>query len=146
MEELNMNTDLMFSSKTDMWETPQELFEKYRWLYNLKLDVCATAENAKLPQYITPAEDALRYAWDENFWMNPPYGRGIGKWIEYAYRQSREHDVTGVLLLPARTDTRWFHELILDKGKIEFLKGRIKFNGHKNPAPFPSMIVVYNAP
>jgi hypothetical protein len=74
--------------------------------------------------------------------MNPPYGREIGKWIKKAYEESL-NGCTVVCLLPSRTDTRWFWDYILGKAEIRFIKGRLKFGGHKNAAPFPSMIVIY---
>jgi len=134
-----MNTDLMFSSKTDMWSTPQELFDKYNALYHFDIDVCAVPENAKCKQYYTPEIDGLKQEWKDVCWCNPPYGRQIGLWVEKAAKSKS----TVVMLLPARTDTKWFHDYCLKYGKIEFLKGRVKFGGCKNSAPFPSMIVVF---
>lgn len=131
-----------FSSKKQDWTTPKELIEKYG---PFDLDACADAENAVCSSYISKEVDCLRVPWNRvginRVWMNPPYGRGIGKFVKRAYEQSREYIIV-VCLLPARTDTKWFHEYCT-KGKIIFLKGRLKFSGHKNSAPFPSMIVIF---
>ncbi len=134
-----MNKELMFSSKTDLWSTPQDLFDKYDSIYHFDLDVCAISENAKCIRYFTPEIDGLSQEWSGVCWCNPPYGRQIAKWVEKACRSNCKV----VMLLPARTDTKWFHNFCLPYGKIEFLQGRIKFNGADN-APFPSMIVIFN--
>ncbi len=136
-----MNKELMFSSKTDLWSTPQDLFDKYNEKYHFETDVCALPENAKCEKFFTPEIDGLKQEWTGVCWCNPPYGRQIGKWVEKACNSA----ATVVMLLPARTDTKWFHDYCLQYGKIEFLLGRLKFGGCKNPAPFPSMIVVFGA-
>lgn len=131
-----------FSSATDMWETPQALFDALNDQYKFKTDVCAIAANAKCEKYYSPEIDGLKQEWMGVCWMNPPYGRGIGAWIKKACESSFNGAIV-VCLLPARTDTRWFHDYCV-KGRIEFIKGRLKFGNHKNSAPFPSMIVVFN--
>lgn len=131
-----------FSSKSYEWETPQWLFDKYDKLYNFDIDVCATSENAKCKKFFTKGDDGLRQVWSGSCWMNPPYGREIGKWMSKAYSSSIE-GATVVCLVPARTDTGWWHDYAM-KGKIEFLRGRIKFSNCDNPAPFPSAIVVFD--
>ena len=136
-----MNKELIFSSAKCEWETPQDLFDKLNQEFKFTLDVCALPENAKCDQFYTPEDDGLLQPWDGVCWMNPPYGRTIRHWIEKAYTSSLK-GVTVVCLLPARTDTRWFHEYC-KYGKITFIKGRLKFGGCKNNAPFPSMIVVF---
>ena len=134
-----MNTDVLFSSKTDLWATPQELFDKYDAICHFETDVCALPENAKCKRYFTPEMDGLKQEWTGVCWCNPPYGRQIGKWVEKAVKSF----ATVVMLLPARTDTKWFHDWCLPYGKIEFLRGRLKFGGCDNSAPFPSMIVIF---
>ena len=129
----------MFSSATDLWETPQELFDKYDAVYHFNTDVCAIPANAKCAEYFTPDVDGLKQEWRGRCWCNPPYGRQIGKWVEKAAKS----DATVVMLIPARTDTKWFHDYCLPFGKIEFLRGRVKFGGAKYGAPFPSMVVVF---
>lgn len=139
-----MNTEVMFSSKTDEWETPQWLFDELDNEFKFNLDVCANEQNAKCPIWIDKKIDGLKVNWDGNCWMNPPYGRKIGEWIKKAYFQTKnEMAKLVVCLIPARTDTRWFHDYILGKAEIRFLKGRLKFGDSKNSAPFPSMIVIY---
>ena len=137
-----MNTNVMFSSKSDLWETPRDLFDKLDAEFRFTLDVCALPENAKCPKYYTPEQDGLSQPWYGCCWCNPPYGRQIVKWIEKA-AQSAENGALVVMLLPARTDTRWFHEYIYGKAEIRFVKGRLKFGESKNSAPFPSMVVVF---
>ena len=141
-----MNTDLMFSSKTEMWATPQQFFDELQLKYNFSLDVCAVAENAKCKKFFTPEQDGLKQTWEGSCWMNPPYGREIGRWVKKAYQQAiEEGNCTVVALLPARTDTRWFHDYIYNKEHVEiqFIKGRLKFGDGPNSAPFPSMLVLF---
>ncbi len=128
----------MFSSATDMWATPQSTFDELNKEFNFGLDVCATPENAKCAKYFTKEQDGLKQNWGGVMcWCNPPYGREIGKWVEKASK----HEC--VMLLPARTDTRWFHDFIYGKAEIRFIRGRLKFGDAKNSAPFPSMVVVF---
>jgi phage N-6-adenine-methyltransferase len=130
-----------FSSKTPEWETPQGLFDSLNETYSFDLDVCATSGNAKCERYFSPMENGLLQEWAGSCWMNPPYGRGIGAWIKKAY-ESAQAGATVVCLLPARTDTAWWWDYCM-KGEILFIRGRLKFGGHKNSAPFPSAIVVF---
>ena len=130
-----------FSSKTDLWYTPQDFFKKYDDVYKFETDVCATDDNAKCAKYYTEEMDGLSQEWRGVCWMNPPYGRTIGNWMKKAYESSLE-GATVVCLVPARTDTNWWHDYAL-KGDIEFIKGRLKFGGSKNSAPFPSAVVVF---
>lgn len=136
-----MTNPSLFSSATDEWATPQAFFDKYNAIYNFTLDVCATSENAKCKNYYTKEQDGLKQTWIGFCWMNPPYGREIGKWVRKAYESSLE-GATVVCLLPSRTDTAWWHDYVM-KGRIEFIRGRLKFGGAKNSAPFPSAIVVF---
>jgi phage N-6-adenine-methyltransferase len=134
----------MFSSNTDLWSTPQELFDDLDRVYRFDVDVCATPENAKCSTFYTKEQDGLAQEWRGTCWMNPPYGREIGRWVAKARRSAEENGATVVCLLPARTDTRWWHEHCLF-GSVEFVRGRIKFGGSKTGAPFPSAIVVFGA-
>lgn len=133
----------LYSSNTDMWETPQWLFDKLDIEFHFDLDVCAIRGNAKCNRFYTPELDGLSQPWNGTVWCNPPYGREVGKWIEKAYRTASEGDGTVVMLLPARTDTRWFHQWIYKYAEIRFLAGRLKFGNSKNSAPFPSMICIF---
>jgi phage N-6-adenine-methyltransferase len=142
-----MNKDLMFSSNTDLWETPQSFFEGLNQIYQFTLDVCATEDNKKCERFFSPNDDGLAQTWDGVCWMNPPYGRNVtDKWVRKAFDESRSGHCTVVALLPARTDTKWFHNYIYEKEGVDlvFIKGRLKFGGAKDSAPFPSMIVVFN--
>ncbi len=136
-----MNTDVMFSSKTDDWETPQDLFDKLDQEFEFNLDVCATQDNRKCRNFYTKELDGLKQDWHGVCWMNPPYGREIGKWVQKAYEESLKGS-TVVCLLPSRTDTRWWHDYCM-KGEVRFIKGRLKFGNSKNSAPFPSAIVIF---
>lgn len=134
----------LFSSKTDEWATPQDFFDRVNAEYGpFDLDVCATAENAKCARYFTKEDDGLKQRWKGVCWMNPPYGREIGLWVKKARRAGLFVKATVVCLLPARTDTAWFHDYVYGKAKIVFIRGRLKFGGAKNSAPFPSMLAVY---
>lgn len=137
-----MNTEVMFSSKTDMWATPQAFFDQLNEEFHFTVDVCAIPENAKCENFFTPEINGLKQEWEGVCWCNPPYGREIGKWVEKAYIAST-WGATVVMLLPARTDTKWFHEYIYNKAEIRFIKGRLKFGNSKTSAPFPSMVVIY---
>ena len=132
-----------FMSTKIEWETPQDLFNNLYHEFGFDLDVCATKDNAKCEKYFTKDDNGLGKSWGKNTcWMNPPYGREIGRWIEKAYNESL-NGATVVCLLPARTDTKWFHGYITGRAEIRFIKGRLKFGGSKNSAPFPSMIVIF---
>lgn len=134
-----MNTEAIFSCKTDMWETPQDLFDSLDKEFHFTLDVCAIPENAKCSKFFTPDQDGLTQEWAGTVWCNPPYGRKVEKWVKKAY----EANCTVVMLLPARTDTRWFHDYIYGNAEIRFIKGRLRFGGAKHNAPFPCMIVIF---
>ena len=136
-----MNNEVMFSSKTCEWETPFDFFERYDKMYGFDVDVCATRENAKCKKYFSREDDGLSKKWNGHCWMNPPYGRSIGEWVKKAYEESQKGALV-VCLLPARTDTAWWHDYCM-KGEITFIRGRLKFGNSKNAAPFPSAVVVF---
>lgn len=135
-----MITQGMMTSNTDDWATPIELFNKLNQIFKFTLDVCASHQNAKCEKYYTVKENGLIQEWSDVSWCNPPYGRKIGLWVKKAYEENLKGK-TIVLLLPSRTDTKWFHDYIYNQHEIDFIKGRLKFNDGKNSAPFPSMIV-----
>jgi phage N-6-adenine-methyltransferase len=123
------------------WETPPDFFAALHAEFGFTLDVCATAENAKCARFITPDVDALAVDWsNEVCWMNPPYGAGISKWMAKAWAESRH--ATVVCLVPARTDTRWWHDYA-ERGERRFVKGRIRFVGARFNAPFPCAVIVF---
>ena len=142
-----MNTEVMFSSATDNWSTPQDFFDKLNDEFHFTLDVCADENNHKCEHYYTKEVDGLSRPWVGTVWCNPPYGRRISEWVRRAYLSSHIGSATVVMLLPARTDTRWFHDYIYNKSntEIRFIKGRLKFGGCKNSAPFPSMVVIFRS-
>lgn len=138
-----MNREVLFSSKSEVWATPQYLFDRLDAEFHFTLDPCALPENAKCARYYTPDDNGLKQDWDRNtVFCNPPYGRKIGDWVKKCYDEWKK-GCTVVLLIPARTDTKYFHKYIYHKAEIRFLKGRLKFGNATNSAPFPSMIVVY---
>jgi len=133
-----------FSSKTDLWSTPESFYQKQNEIYNFTLDPCCTTENRKCEKHYTIDDDGLAQDWGrETVWMNPPYGREIKAWMKKAYESSLL-GATVVCLVPSRTDTVWWHEYAM-KGEIEFIKGMLKFGDAKNSAPFPSALVVFEA-
>ena len=137
-----MNKDLMFSSKTNEWATPQDFFDTLNKEFHFTLDPCATHENAKCNKYYTIEDDGLSKSWKgETVFCNPPYGREIKKWIKKAYEESE--NATVVMLIPSRTDTSYFHDYIYNIAESRFIRGRLKFGDSKNSAPFPSMVVVF---
>ena len=139
-----MNKELMFSSKTDMWATPQEFYDKLNDEFNFTLDPCATEDNAKCDNFFTADDDGLKQDWSGNIvFCNPPYGRAIKDWVKKSYEASLKTNTTVVMLIPSRTDTIYFHEFIYGKAEIRFIKGRLKFGDAKNSAPFPSIVVIY---
>jgi site-specific DNA-methyltransferase (adenine-specific) len=152
-----MNTNLMFSSISNEWETPKNLFDTLNKEFNFTLDPCCTKENKLCKKYYTIKTDGLSKDWSgETVFINPPYGREIGKWVKKCYEESLKGTIC-VMLIPSRTDTKWFHTYIYNKAEIRFLKGRLKFinrllpswridgNFKMQSAPFPSMVVVFNS-
>jgi phage N-6-adenine-methyltransferase len=133
----------MFTSETDEWETPWQFFDAVNAIYHFDLDVCSTRTNAKCARYFTKAEDGLLQTWSGVCWMNPPYGREISLWVRKAYESGLEAGTVVVCLLPARTDTKWWHDYVIAYASlIRFIRGRLRFSG-KGPAPFPSALVVF---
>lgn len=145
----------MFSSDKDYWETPQSLFDELNAEFNFTLDAAASDANHKCKRYFTKKDNGLLQDWQgETVFCNPPYGnREAGQWTEKCYREAQKPNTTVVLLIPARTDRTSFHEYILGKAEIRFIRGRLKFeiegkpihdrDGRPMPAPFPSMVVIW---
>lgn len=132
-----------FSSETDLWSTPRDFFDKLNREFQFTLDVCSTHQNAQCEKHYTAAEDGLAQDWAEEVcWMNPPYGRTIGHWMRKAYHSAALDGATVVCLVPARTDTNWWHNYAM-KGEVRFIKGRLKFGEASNSAPFPNAVVVF---
>lgn len=141
----NLNTKVLFSSKEEKWATPQDFFDKLNDEFHFTLDAAASPDNAKCANYFTEEQDGLVQSWGggHTVWCNPPYCRKTGLWVKKAYEEHQRTGCTVVMLLPSRTDVRWFHDYILGKAEIRFIKGRLKFGGNKNSAPFPSIVVIY---
>lgn len=139
----------LFSSEKQDWCTPQHFFNELDAEFHFVLDAAATHQNSKCKRCFTPEDDGLIQNWDMGgaVYCNPPYGKEIGLWVKKAYEEAQK-GTTIVMLIPARTDTKYFHEYIYHKAEIRFVKGRLKFtdeNGTpKGTAPFPSMVVIYN--
>ena len=136
---------LMFSSKSDEWETPQSFFNKLDKAYKFTLDPCSTQKTAKCKKYYTPEDNGLTKSWEnEIVFVNPPYGN-IKDWVKKAHDESINNNAVVVMLIPARTDTRYWHDYIMEEAdSIYFIKGRLKFGNSPNSAPFPSAVVVFN--
>lgn len=143
-----MNKALLSSVKMD-WRTPKDFFQELDQEFHFGLDAAATSENAKCRCFFTPEMNGLSLPWSGYgaVFCNPPYGREIGKWVQKAYSEHVRGGVTIAMLIPARTDTSYFHDYIYGKAEIRFLRGRLKFEDENgaamNPAPFPSMVVIY---
>lgn len=129
------------SSLTDEWATPQKLFDELDAEFHFDLDPCANEQNHKCQTYFTKEQDGLSFDWGgyKSVFCNPPYGRQIGKWV----KKAAESGTQVVMLVPARTDTKWFHEYIYGKAEIRFIRGRVRFGNSTENAPFPSMIVIF---
>lgn len=130
---------VLYSSENEVWETPQDLFNRLNDEFHFDIDVCATPENAKCSTFFSPLDDGLSQDWQGVCWMNPPYGKKIGAWM----KKAMEANTTVVCLVPSRTDTKWWHDYAMKASEIRFVKGRLKFGDSKNSAPFPSAIIVF---
>ena len=133
------------SSKSIEWSTPQEFFNELNEEFHFNLDPCSTDKNAKCKKHFTIKDDGLSKDWGgQRVFCNPPYGKEISKWVRKCYYESRKPDTLVVMLIPARTDTSYFHDFIYGKAKeIRFIRGRLHFNDGKGCAPFPSMVVIF---
>ena len=142
------NLKTMLSSNSTIWETPKAFFDSLNKEFNFNLDPCATKETAKCDRFFTPEIDGLKQDWGGcTVFCNPPYGNEIKHWVEKCYLESKKPNTVVVMLIPARTDTIYFHEFIYNKAVIRFIKGRLKFGGNQKgsgSAPFPSMVVVFS--
>ena len=145
---MNQQTmDVLFSSTKEDWATPDDLYEKYNSIYHFDIDLAASQENTKHPVFFSKEQDSLKQDWHKYGkcgWLNPPYGRRMLLWIKKCYEESL-NGFTAVVLLPARTDVKWFHQFIYKKKnvEVEFLRGRLQFKEAKFKAPFPSMVVIF---
>jgi len=135
----------LFTSLSNEWATPQEFFDKLDTEFHFNLDPCATSKNAKCSRYFTQADDGLARDWDgSRVFVNPPYGHEISKWVRKSWEESQRGCLV-VMLIPARTDTRYWHDYVMKADEIRFIRGRLYFNvGERTGrAPFPSAVVVF---
>lgn len=140
-----MNTEVMFSSATDDWPTPQAFFDHLNREFRFELDPCASADNAKCYIFFTKEQNGLERDWFGTVFMNPPYGETIGQWVRKAKIEAAK-GCTVVCLVPARTDTAWWHENVMCADEVRFVRGRLKFGDAESSAPFPSAVVVFRPP
>jgi phage N-6-adenine-methyltransferase len=135
-----------FASNYHGWETPMATFSPLNEEFHFECDVAALPHNTKVPaHYFTPDMDGLKQEWTGVCWCNPPYGREIGRWVQKAYESSLQ-GATIVCLLPCRSDTAWWHSWVMKADEVRFIRGRLKFSGSKNSAPFPSCVVIFRPP
>ena len=135
----------LFSSNSNEWATPQKFFDELNAEFGFTLDPCATDKNHKCPLYFTQTANGLLQNWGgQRVFCNPPYGRAIGTWVRKCYEEAQKPDTLVVMLIPARTDTAYFHDYIYHKAKeVRFIRGRLHFNESPQGAPFPSMVVIF---
>jgi len=136
-----------FSSSRQDWATPQSLFAKVDQEFSFTLDAAASDENTKvLDSYFTEKDNAFSKSWGNNtVWLNPPYGgknKSLQEWVRKAYKESCS-GATVVMLIPARTNTNWFHDLALGKGEVRFVRGRPKFGDVTHGLPQPLCYVIF---
>tara|TARA_Y100000034_G_scaffold26614_1_gene31718 strand:+ start:1942 stop:2421 length:480 start_codon:yes stop_codon:yes gene_type:complete len=138
---------VMFSSKANDWSTPQEFFDKLNWRFGpFDLDPCATPHTAKCLNFFTEVEDGLLKDWGGHCaFVNPPYGRSIARWVKKSHTEAQKQNTKIVMLVPARTDTKYWHDYIMKAQEIYFVRGRLKFGESVNSAPFPSAVVVFES-
>ena len=143
----NQTKEVMFSSKSSDWETPQDFYEKLNEEFGpFTLDPCASEETAKCENYFTMQNDGLFRSWaKQTVFMNPPYGRQISNWIRKAYQEAQNPGTKVVCLIPARTDTKYWHDYCMRAKEIHFVKGRLKFGDSTNCAPFPSAVIIFES-
>ena len=143
---MNKNVQkVIFSSKTGEWATPQDFYDKLNWRFGpFSLDPCATAHNTKCVNFFNEQDNGLEKDWHGfTAFVNPPYGRGIGDWIKKGYEESQKSNTKVVMLIPARTDTKYWHDYVMKASEVYFVRGRLKFGDSQNSAPFPSAVVVF---
>lgn len=134
--------EAMHSSRSVEWSTDPAVFAELNAEFGFDLDPCATPDNAKCSRFFTREDDGLGQQWTGRVFMNPPYGREIWLWMRKAWKASQTTAELVVCLVPARTDTAWWHDFA-SRGEIRFVRGRLRFGGVTNSAPFPSAVVVF---
>lgn len=137
-----MNARALFSSTSTTWETPPDFFARLDREFHFTLDVCATRTSRKCQRFFDVADNGLEKRWKGMCWMNPPYGRTISLWLRKALTESAL-GATVVALIPARTDTTWWQDIVMRAAEIRLVRGRLTFVGANAPAPFPSAVAVF---
>lgn len=129
---------------THDWETPRELFRALDGEFHFQLDAAASVDNTLCTHFYTAEMDALRFGWDwaEAVFVNPPYGSQISRWVQKGFDESQNGCVV-VMLIPARTDTTYWHQYVMRAAEIRFVRLRLRFSGSSINAPFPSAVVVF---
>lgn len=137
--------ETIFSSSSDEWSTPEDIYNALDAEFHFSLDPCSTKDNHKTEYYFTKEDDGLLQFWGgQNVFCNPPYSN-IASWVRKCYFESLNPNTIVVMLIPARTDTKYFHDYIYNRSEIRFIKGRLKFGSSINNAPFPSMVVIFRS-
>lgn len=132
-ENMSNSLKVHFSSQRLDWKTPKAVYQILDSEFHFNFDPCPHK----------PKFDGLKIQWKERNFINPPYGREVGKWIRHGYEES----LTGklcVFLIPSRTDTRWWHDYVMRADEVRYIKGRLRFDDQKNSAPFPSCVVIFD--
>jgi site-specific DNA-methyltransferase (adenine-specific) len=142
-QNLPANMSVHYSSKSALWETPDDFYQRLYVEFGFTTDVAALPTNTKCRSFYTPEMDGLAQDWRGVLWLNPPYGREISRWVAKAYQAAQENGATVVCLLPARTDTKWWHTYVMRAAEIRFVRGRLKFSNAVSSAPFPSAVVIF---
>lgn len=140
-----MKTYIQRTVSETVMATPDDFFGKLNRIFRFTIDVCALPINAKCESYFTPEMDGLSQDWVGGIWCNPPYGIEIEDWCRKASEEyMKDYCEFIVMLIPARTDTKWFHKYVLPHARLIIpIRGRLKFRGLKQSAPFPSVLAVY---
>jgi phage N-6-adenine-methyltransferase len=137
-----MISESLKSSKSDEWATPDWVFSQLNAEFGFTLDPCATGKNARCVRYFTISDNGLLRSWaQETVFLNPPYSQ-ISRWMAKAFGETRDNGATVVCLVPARTDTTWWHAYAM-QGEVRFIRGRLRFGGASENAPFPTAIVIF---
>lgn len=142
-----MVNSVIFESRNMCWETPPYLFDKINAEFSFTLDAAASTENAKVAQYYTETDDALKQTWNGNVWLNHPYGRQIVQFMQKACEETTcGNSELVVCLVPVRSDTKWWHHFAMQATEIRLFDRRVRFVGAEHTAPFPSCLVVFRNP
>ena len=138
-----------FESAKQDWETPADFFAPLHAEFNFTLDAAASSENCKVPYFFSVLDDGLRQDWGTNtVWLNPPYGDNAARLSDWVKKSADAADLgaTVVMLIPARTNTNWFHDQCIGRGEVRFVRGRPKFGNADHGLPQPLCLVIFRPP